>query len=111
MNSHKKIEIVVPPKEMAIPRKMNIGLNGEMTERVNKINDPVNDNLINRLKVLCEKFNYLPDLDEVETREELNKYKPFLGELGDIANGLMEIYEECGELWDDKRKEIEGSWS
>ena len=96
-----KIKVVVPPK----------GLDGEMIEQVTKINDPVNANLINRLKVLCEKFEDLPDLDEVETREELNKYSPFLAELGNVAHELIEIYDECGGIWDEKRREIEGSWS
>jgi len=99
-----KIEVVVPPK-------MNIGLDGEMIEQVTKIHDPVNNNLINRLTVLCKKFDDLPDLDELETMEELNKYNPFLTELGSVAHGLLDVYEECGLVWDEKRKEIEGSWS
>ncbi len=100
-----KIEVVVPPK------RMNVGLDGQMIEQVNLINDPINENLINRLKVLCDKFNSLPDLDMLETRDELDKYGPFLAELGNVTNKLMDVYEECGLVWDEKRKEIEGSWS
>lgn len=101
----RRIEVVVPPN------KMNVGLDGQMIGQVNLINDPVNENLINRLKVLCDKFNGLPDLDMLETREELDKYGPFLAELGNVTNKLMDVYEEAGLIWNEKRKEIEGSWS